>query len=73
MCCVSFGLLRGGPGRGGGSYHIYLRGRTERGCGGGRGVIPVILTSQAREAGRLYSPFSRGCTEPLKGRNGGAA
>ena len=55
----------GRKGHGGGSIHLF----------GDRPVVGVAVEaglsldiSLVRKAGRLCSPFSRGCTEPFKGR-----
>ena len=58
----------GRKGRGGGSIHLF-------GDGPVTGVVVEggisLGISLVWKAGRLCSPFSRGCTEPFKGRERG--
>jgi len=58
----------GQKGRGGGGILLLGMDR-QRVCTRKTGISLVIFL--AREAERLCSPFSRGCTEPSKGRERG--
>jgi len=58
----------GRKGRGGGSIHLFGDGPVAGVAVEGGISLDISL---ARKAGRLCSPFSRGCTEPLKGRERG--
>ena len=64
--------LRGGPEGAWRRRHTFIGDGLEEGVAAEGGISLDI--SLARKAGRLCSPFSRGCTKPLKrGGNGGAA
>jgi len=58
----------GRKGRGGGG--ILLSGTDRQWVWRRKRGISLDISS-ARKAGRLCSPFSRGCTEPFKGRERG--
>jgi len=51
----------GRKGRGGGGIHLFGDGPAVGVAAEGRISLDISL---ARQAGRLRSPFSRGCTEP---------
>jgi len=59
---------RGRKGRGGGSIHLLGDGPAEGVAVEGGISLDISLVWKA---GRLCSPFSRRCTEPLKGRERG--